>query len=479
MFNYKFYYDETEHSRSLSCKTVVADEFYDGFVTAIVGWASRDEMELERKYTAFEMKHRSPGASELKSTSLNKKQFKYGLGSLSKANVRMIGDFLALFDEYTLVYYSYSSKVEHLIYRLFPQHYEIPGINIDLLMYSLAKLVVQYRPEKVVEAFYGDPDHLLEAIRAFLLDRIERNEANIELKRSEIEQCELILTFMNTATPLDNTEWEYRSPFKGFALYLSEHPNIDDYELVIDQEEKTAEAAKELGFPSVRQADSVNCFGVRMADMLAGILGKLLKSIREELTYSSSKEELDKKLFDERWFDIDDARLDLYKQLRRVLIQSDKCWYKAFGGSYSDDLIVLIALLNYFSNFESSGDLKEGLDNHPEAFNACCCRNLQQHFEIVKFPAPWRVGAHNICSNLRPRLKVSDKSTVYNVIKVMLAEDGAPMIVVRESDDVAYILPDELIGWVELLLDTGADNWLFPCDVRFQIVGGICRAEML
>lgn len=106
MFNYKFYYDETEHSRSLSCKTVVADEFYDGFVTAIVGWASRDEMELERKYTAFEMKHRSPGASELKSTSLNKKQFKYGLGSLSKANVRMIGDFLALFDEYTLVYYS-------------------------------------------------------------------------------------------------------------------------------------------------------------------------------------------------------------------------------------------------------------------------------------------------------------------------------------------------------------------------------------
>ena len=34
----KFYYDETEHSRSLSLSTVTADEFYDGFVVAVVGW---------------------------------------------------------------------------------------------------------------------------------------------------------------------------------------------------------------------------------------------------------------------------------------------------------------------------------------------------------------------------------------------------------------------------------------------------------
>lgn len=478
MAEYKFYYDETEHSRSLNHKTIIANEFYDGFVTAIVGWAACDEAALERKYAAFELKHRSPGAFELKSTSLNKRQFRYGLRFLSKANVRMIGDYLDLFDENTLVYYSFSSKVERLIYRLFPQRC-MPGINMDLLMYSLAKLVVQYRPEKVVEAFYGDSGQLIEAVRAFLFDRIERNTANFELKRLEIEQCELILAIMDTATPLDNTEWEYCSSFEGFALYLSEHPNIDNYELVIDQEEKTAEAAKELGFPFVRQADSANCFGVRMADMLAGILGKLLKSIRAELMYCSVEDGLEKKLLDKRWFDIDDARLGLYKQLRRVLVQSDKCWYKAYGSGYSDDLVVLIALLNYFSNFESSEELKKDLDKHPEAFNVCCCRDLQQHFEIVKFPAPWRAGVYNIRLHLRPRLKVSDTPTVYNVVKVMLAEDGAPMIVVRESDDMAFILPDELVGWVELLLDMGAVHQLFPCDVRFQIVNGVCRADIL
>lgn len=74
---------------------------------------------------------------------------------------------------------------------------------------------------------------------------------------------------------------------------------------------------------------------------------------------------------------------------------------------------------------------------------------------------------------------MSDTPTVYNVVKVMLAEDGAPMIVVRESDDMAFILPDELVGWVELLLDMGAVHQLFPCDVRFQIVNGVCRADIL
>lgn len=74
MANIKFYYDETEHSRSLNLKTITADEFYDGFVTAIVGWDEARESELEKKYRAFEEGYRSPQATELKSTALAKKQ---------------------------------------------------------------------------------------------------------------------------------------------------------------------------------------------------------------------------------------------------------------------------------------------------------------------------------------------------------------------------------------------------------------------
>lgn len=384
---YNFYYDETEHSRSLGLRTIVADEFYDGFVTAIVGWDERDEKDLEARYVAFEERYRSPGASELKSTSLNKRQFRYGFHSLGKANVRMLADFFELFDANKLVYYSFSSKVEILIYRLFSQCRGMPGACNELLQYSLAKLVVQYKPRKVVEAFYGNPSDLIEAVRDFLSDRIERNAVSPVLKGSEIVQCTAIMAVLDRAMPLDNSKWEYKLPFAGFARYLDEHPEIVDFDLAIDREERTAEAAKELGFSNVRQVDSVDCFGVRVADMLAGIVGKMLKGIREELTYHSPEEEVEKRLFDKKWFEIDDSRLNLYKKLRRILIQTDRCWYKAYGTTYSDDLIVLIALLNYFSNFNNSEELREKACQHAEAFNTCCCMNLQQFFEMVALGA--------------------------------------------------------------------------------------------
>lgn len=40
MSKYKFYYDETEHSRKINYSTVSAENYYDNFVTMIVGWSS-------------------------------------------------------------------------------------------------------------------------------------------------------------------------------------------------------------------------------------------------------------------------------------------------------------------------------------------------------------------------------------------------------------------------------------------------------
>lgn len=478
----KFYYDETEHSRSLTLSAVMANEFYDGFVVAVIGWDESREAELERRYLAFEERYRSPGAVELKSAALAKKQFRYGFHSLTKANVRLVHDFLDLFDEGMFVYCSFSSKVEHLMYRLFGRYRSVPGVNTDSMKYTLAKLVVRYRPREIVEAFYGDPEKLIGKLRSFLLDRIERNKINPALKHVETEQCQALLAVLDDASPLESVEWEYYPPLEGFALYLSEHGEIDGYELNIDQEERTAAAARELGFDPVFQVDSKDCFGIRMADMLAGIVGKLLKAIRAELTYCSKDDELKKNLFDEKWFELDDARLELYKQLRKVLMLFDNCWYKTYGGVYSDDLVVLISLLNYLGNFEDAGALRANLDIHAEAFNTCCCMDLRLHFDKLEVGVPWRDAPNANSENLfRPRLRVADEPIVRNVVKVMLAEDGAPMVVVRESGkDTVYVLPDGLVGWVSMLVSNeGLADLVLPCDVRFQVVNGRCCAAML
>ena len=49
-----FYYDESEHSRVINLSTVIGDTYYDSFLVAIVGWSNSKELEVKRRYSAFE-----------------------------------------------------------------------------------------------------------------------------------------------------------------------------------------------------------------------------------------------------------------------------------------------------------------------------------------------------------------------------------------------------------------------------------------
>ena len=46
MDTYKFYYDESEHSRKINYNTVTAPNYYDNFVTVVVGWSKENEKEV-------------------------------------------------------------------------------------------------------------------------------------------------------------------------------------------------------------------------------------------------------------------------------------------------------------------------------------------------------------------------------------------------------------------------------------------------
>ena len=93
---FKFYYDETEHSRKINLKTIRADNFYDNFMTVIIGWDDGFCDEIEKKYLAFEEKYNDrKSKGELKSTTLSQKQFVNGFASMSVDNAEFISDFLA------------------------------------------------------------------------------------------------------------------------------------------------------------------------------------------------------------------------------------------------------------------------------------------------------------------------------------------------------------------------------------------------
>lgn len=65
MSAYDFYYDESEHSRSVNYKTVSAPNYYDNFITAIVGWSKDSEKAIFENYADFENKYADRNSRKL------------------------------------------------------------------------------------------------------------------------------------------------------------------------------------------------------------------------------------------------------------------------------------------------------------------------------------------------------------------------------------------------------------------------------
>jgi hypothetical protein len=183
---FKFYYDESEHSRKITPSTVVADNYYDNFVTVTVGWDKSDEQLIEKRYTDFESKYsirKSKG--ELKSTTLNPKQFENGFASLKKENINFIGDFLCLFDEKVFLYFSVTSKIEYIVNQLFVNYQNNLFEDMDAMKYSIVKSILQYRPQEIIKGMYENTGELVQLLKNFYSKKIEENRANLELKKLE------------------------------------------------------------------------------------------------------------------------------------------------------------------------------------------------------------------------------------------------------------------------------------------------------
>jgi hypothetical protein len=388
MDTFKFYYDETEHSRKINYNTVTATNYYDNFVTVIVGWSKEKEKEAFNKYKDFESKYadRKDKNGELKSTTLKQKKFEYGFASLDKANIQFMMDFFSIFDESTKLYFSVVSKIEYLVLQLFEGYQNNLIINADDVKYSITKALVMYRPQNVIKSIYDNPEEFVDELKRFFRERIECNRSNISLKELENKAFENLLHILDDISAIPELCWDYHMPFDGFAKYLQEE-QINNYALVLDKEgeqnetSRTIQAAVAMGLSNVTEQNSKDSYGLRMADMMAGIISKLLKSLCDELHYHSIAEGTEKKLLNAKWFQLNETQLDLYKKLYKIICEWDNAWYKLYAGIYSDDLVCLIGLLGYMAHFEDLEQIiNEKLEMQGEYFNGYVCQQLSDYF---------------------------------------------------------------------------------------------------
>ncbi|MBQ4059491.1 MAG: hypothetical protein IJD40_11240 [Lachnospiraceae bacterium] len=379
---YNFYYDESEHSRSIGFKTITADNFYDNFITVIVGWKEENEPKLQEKYFNFEQKYinRHPNG-ELKSYTLKNKQLRYGFASTTNENINLLEDFFTLFTDDVYIYISTFSKVEYIVNQLFRDYKNNFLFDINLLKYSIIKALVIYKPLELVETIYNNPQKIVIEMKKFFEDRIEKNNNNPILKQSENLAFEQIILLLDELKPVDCIDWNYTPPFVGFHHFLNEK-SIYEYSLIIDREgedQKTVVAAKEAGLINVDDEKSDNHFGIRMADILAGTLGKLMKSLYSAM-HPANNDIVQKTILPNKWFILSEDQLNLYKKLHHIICKLNNAWYKSFAGLYADDLICLCSLLNFMNHYSNTQEIITNLEMQGEYYNAFACQALTEDY---------------------------------------------------------------------------------------------------
>ncbi|MCA6767566.1 hypothetical protein LF860_13065 [Enterococcus hirae] len=381
MGKFNFYYDESEHSRKINGKTILQNNFYDNFVTAIVGYNLDDLFEIEQRYLMFEKYYedRKKGG-ELKSTTIKNSQIKYGFASMATDNVNFLRDFFSIFDDKIYLYYSIRSKIEYVILQLLLEKKNAPFFQD--IVYSITKALVIYKPKEILGVLGENDAQLLLLLKSFFQDRITANKNNLVLKQHENQAFNFIISILDSLNPNVNINWQYEFSFLGFQKYLDDS-SISKVDIFIDKEgnELTLNAAKNLGFINAKELDSENSIGIRLSDMIAGIISKLLKSLRKALTYQNETEYTKKKILDQKWFDLNEDQYKLYKKLFYILSHLNNVYYKSFSGIYADDFVILISFLGYIDSFSNYDDFVNCKDNKPEVLNSSTYSRLQDYYK--------------------------------------------------------------------------------------------------
>ena len=129
---YMLFYDETEHSRKINYETVTANNYYDNFITGIVGWKAEEDECISDRYLAFESKYAyRKKDGELKSQTMKAKDFRLGFASLNNHTIEFYEDLISLLDDKIVIYFSVFSKIEYVINQLFVNYHSSMFIAVS------------------------------------------------------------------------------------------------------------------------------------------------------------------------------------------------------------------------------------------------------------------------------------------------------------------------------------------------------------
>lgn len=393
---YDLFYDESSHDRAITENKNAGGELNienngqsDNFITAIVGFKFYKTTKYIDKFVKFERdtKHLLglDESSEFKGTTLAKKNFRYGIASFNKNTLKIYSDFFDLFDDNVFIQVSILNKFEHVIEYIL-KYVQLPRI-IDprLFMYSFSKVLNHYKNKKLISVLFNSSSttkDIICEIETLFEDILSISEGS-KRKASETNIIYEILSILESSRLELSTkrkyEWDYSKAIFGLTLLLQElRIDLENVDLFIDQEEKTFLAAESFPFRDVKQVDSKECQGVRIADILCSFMSRLLKSIEDEYREDWDVEETklnieELRILSEDWFRVNNEQFNLYKKVGNVFGSKKrrKIHYTVFSSVYPGNASVVFSLIYYIGKeYTTFADYQSvSLKKHRELFN--------------------------------------------------------------------------------------------------------------
>ena len=497
---YVFFYDESEHCRSITKETISAENFANNFIIVIIGYKFIELQSIDSNYQEFEEKYKKfYSVSELKSTIIKKSKYKFGLKNLKDTDIELINDLLSfVYSKNLEIYISVQNKIEYVINQMLDNYDNDSLVDADSMRYSVSKLINMYMPEKVIESIYLNNGSFIDVLTDFLKEllKLNSNNPNKIYENSAIEQLIILLESYDKQFIIN---WNYSVSFEGFSMFLKER-NIKNYSLLIDKEGtgNTAQAAISVLDADVSEADSKNCIGVRIADMVAGVISKLVVAIHDSLAYKDIDDGRNPKFLDKEWFNINEQRFNCYKLIKSVIIDLNSSWYKTYCTNYSDDFLYLIAILKYFDTFNDFYEFKNiPIEEHPYRVNGGAIKMLKERFSIMTSklkidPTDTDMKESEFYYNQRgakcyfdfsrqEKLKISKLGSRYKVLSVgFFGRVEKAFVTVEENGlSICYVIPDELKEWAFTCISMANKGVnLFPSFVVFSKRGNRYFADI-
>lgn len=497
---YYFFYDESEHSRSITKETITADNFSNDFIATIIGFKSKNSKIVESKYQVIEDKYKTYySVDELKSSIIKKAKYENGLCTFKDKDIEFISDFLSfLFENKFELYITVQNKIEYVINQLLSSYENSLFIDGDALRYSVTKIINLYKPEKVIESIYANDGSFITKLRDFLNLLLKQNQKN-HSKKSENEAVKQMLIILDDYEENFIINWDYRVSFEGFKLFTQER-NIKNYLLIIDKEGngKTLNAAIQESISNASEQDSKNSIGIRISDIIAGIISRFITAINNALSYKDMSDGSNLKFLDDKWFLIDEKRFECYKLLKKVIVNLNSTWYKTYCTNYSDNFLYFICLINYFDSYDSFDEYQKiNIDDHKYNVNGVALNALKERHTFLqnKLPIePINKGFENSDFYYNQRgakcfydyskhevLLISKTGSRYEVLSVGFfgkMEKGC-VTIDNNGTPVCYLLPDDLMEWAFTCVSfANRGEKLFPSLVTFTNYNGRNYADI-